>query len=56
MTIGTPLSAGPGLFIIIIYAIYLGIIGLSVFCLILLIKLAIRGIKALDIYISKNRE
>lgn len=35
--------------------LYLGIIGLSIYCFILFIKLATRGIKALDIYIEKNK-
>ena len=43
--------AGPGVAIIVIYIIFL---GLSIYCLILFIQLAQRGIKALDIYISKN--
>ena len=44
-----------GGFIMIIYMIFmLGCFGLSVYCLILFIKLARRGIKALDIYINKN--
>lgn len=39
----------------VIYMIFmLGLFGLSVYCLILFIKLARRGIKALDIYIGKN--
>lgn len=35
--------------------LYLGILGLSIYCFILFIKLATRGIKALDIYIEKNK-
>jgi len=34
--------------------IWFVLIGLSIYLLILLIKLAHRGIKALDIYIAKN--
>lgn len=37
-------------------AIMLAIIGLSIYGLILFIKLAKRGIRALDIYIQKNKE
>jgi len=36
-------------FVVIIYC-------LSIYCLVLFIKLAIRGIKALDIYISQNKK
>ncbi|CAH2212393.1 hypothetical protein [Tepidibacter aestuarii] len=44
-----------GGFIMIIYMIFmLGFFGLSIYCLILFIKLGRRGIKALDIYIGKN--
>jgi hypothetical protein len=35
---------------------YFFMIGLSVYCLFLFIKLARRGIKALDIYIGKNNQ
>lgn len=39
----------------VIYMIFmLGFFGFSIYCLILFIKLARRGIKALDIYIGKN--
>jgi hypothetical protein len=38
------------------FIIALVLCGLSIYCLILFIKLATRGIKALDIYISKNGE
>ncbi|WP_156456505.1 hypothetical protein [Abyssisolibacter fermentans] len=44
------------IFQIIIIIIYIGLLGLSIYCLILFIKLAKRGIKALDIYIKKNHE
>jgi hypothetical protein len=35
--------------------IYLILLGIGVYCLILFIKLARRGIKALDIYIEEKR-
>ncbi|WP_187296221.1 hypothetical protein [Tepidibacter mesophilus] len=45
-----------GSFFMVIYMIFmLGLFGLSVYCLILFIKLAIRGIRALDIYIDKDK-
>lgn len=34
---------------------YIPLIGISIFCMVLYIKLALRGIKALDIYIEKNK-
>ncbi|MNJ27195.1 hypothetical protein [Paenibacillus lentus] len=43
-----------GIFPILAILIYLALIGLSVYCLILFIKLAHRGIKALDIYIHEK--
>lgn len=43
-----------GIFPILIFLVYLALIGLSVYCLILFIKLAHRGIKALDIYIHEK--
>ncbi|GAA3411451.1 hypothetical protein ACFFNY_20100 [Paenibacillus hodogayensis] len=36
--------------------IYLVLIGLSIYCLILFIRLAHRGIKALDIYINEKKD
>ncbi|WP_019004561.1 hypothetical protein [Cohnella laeviribosi] len=36
--------------------IYLVLIGVGIYCIVLLIKLAHRGITALDIYIQKNRD
>lgn len=36
--------------------LYLGLIGLGVYCLILFIQLAQRGIRALDIYIKEKEE
>lgn len=35
--------------------IYIPLFILSIYCLVLFIKLAHRGIKALDIYIEKNK-
>ncbi|MNJ79331.1 hypothetical protein D3C77_773140 [compost metagenome] len=43
-----------GIFTILIFLVYLALIGLTVYCLILFIKLAHRGIKALDIYINEK--
>lgn len=48
-------SGSSGIYLMFIYVIYLGFFGVSIFCIILLIRLALRGIKALDIYIAKNR-
>jgi hypothetical protein len=48
------MNAGAGPFVGIIILLYLAIIGISIYCLVLFIKLAHRGIKALDIYISKS--
>lgn len=42
------------IFPVLAFLIYLVLIGLSVYCLILFIKLAHRGIKALDIYIHEK--
>ncbi len=39
-------------FTILIYLFYLVLAGLGIYCLILFIKLAHRGIKAFDIYIN----
>ncbi|MEF2965807.1 hypothetical protein V3851_08200 [Paenibacillus sp. M1] len=41
-----------GIFIILFYLV---MAGLSIYCLILFIKLANRGIQALDIYIAEKR-
>lgn len=45
-----------GLFSIIYVLVIIGLIGLSVYTMILFIKDARRGIKALDIYINKNNQ
>lgn len=39
-----------------IFLIYIPLLAVSIFCLVLFIKLALRGIKALDIYIEKNSD
>lgn len=41
---------------IIIALVYVPIIGLSIFLMVLYVKLALRGIKALDIYLAKAKE
>lgn len=46
-----PMAAGLGIFLVLMY---LGILGISIYCFILFIRVAHRGIKALDIYINKN--
>lgn len=35
--------------------LYIGLFGVSVYCLILFIKLARRGIKVMDIYLSEKQ-
>jgi len=35
--------------------IYLALIGISIYCLVLFIRLAHRGIQALDLYINEKR-
>lgn len=42
------------LFTVPVILFYLLSLGVSIYCLVLFIKLAHRGIKALDIYIEKN--
>ena len=39
---------------LLIALIYVPVIGISIACLVLFIKLSLRGIKALDIYIENN--
>lgn len=41
---------------VLLSVIYLALIGLSIYCIVLFIKLAHRAIKALDIYINKNSD
>lgn len=45
---------GIGVIAIVYFVFILGYLGVCIYCLVLFIKLALRGIKALDIYISKN--
>lgn len=40
--------------LIIMVVLYIPLIAISIACLVLFIKLALRGIKALDIYIDQN--
>ncbi|MFZ5351323.1 MAG: hypothetical protein ACOZCL_01225 [Bacillota bacterium] len=40
---------------LIFMILYLGLLGLGIYCTVLFIKLALRGIRALDIYIDKNQ-
>jgi heme/copper-type cytochrome/quinol oxidase subunit 2 len=42
------------IFLILAILIYLPVIGIGIFCMIQFIRLANRGIKALDIYIEKE--
>ena len=44
------------MYIGVLWVIYTALFGVSIYCLVLFIKLAHRGIKALDIYINKNSE
>lgn len=43
-----------GIFFILYLLLVVGLLGFSIYCLVLFVKLAKRGIKALDIYISNN--
>jgi hypothetical protein len=43
-----------GVLFLPVFLLWLGSIGLGIYALILFIKLAHRGIRALDIYIKKN--
>ncbi len=54
MSVGGGMFAG--LLMIPVVIIYIALLGVSIYCLVLFIKLAHRGIKALDIYLSKNKE
>ncbi|WHX49622.1 hypothetical protein QNH46_02745 [Paenibacillus woosongensis] len=47
-------SIGGGVFAFLVFLIYVSFVGLSVYGLILFIKLARRGIKALDIYLNEK--
>jgi hypothetical protein len=44
------------IFPVLIILIYVVLIGFGIYCMILFIKLARRGIKALDIYITEKKE
>jgi hypothetical protein len=39
---------------ILLILIYLALFGFGIYCMVLFIKLALRGIKALDIYIDEK--
>jgi heme/copper-type cytochrome/quinol oxidase subunit 2 len=55
--VGSTSSWGAFMFLpILIFIIYLLLIGFGIYCMILFIKLATRGIKALDIYIAEKKE
>jgi len=43
-----------GIIPILLFLFYIALGGLSIYCLILFIRLAHRGIKALDIYINEK--
>ena len=43
-----------GIFFSLYSLLVVGLLGVSIYCLFLFVKLAQRGIKALDIYIKKN--
>lgn len=51
---GYILIGGKSMVIILWVLLYLILIGLSVYSFVLFVKLAHRGIKALDIYINQN--
>jgi hypothetical protein len=40
---------------VLFFIVYLVLIGFGIYCMILFIKLATRGIKALDIYITEKK-
>lgn len=44
-----------GLISIVYLVFVLGYLGVGVYCTVLFVKLAVRGIKALDIYLGKPR-
>lgn len=44
-----------GVFFVFYVLLMLGLFGLSIYCMILFIKVTKRGIEALDIYIDNNR-
>ena len=50
----SPVGIGMGVMGIFVFLLYIAFLGLGIFCTALFIKLALKGIKALDIYIDKN--
>lgn len=46
-----PVTAGLGILLILLY---LAILGFYIYCVVLFVKLARRGIKVFDIYLGKN--
>ncbi len=51
--IGSNLITG-GIGVLFFLVLYIGVIGLSIYMMVLMIKLARRGIVALDIYINEK--
>ena len=51
--LGSNLVAG-GIGVFFFLVLYIGVIGISIYMMILMIKLARRGIKALDIYLEEK--
>ncbi len=51
--VGSNLVAG-GIGVFFFLVLYIGLIGISIYMMILMIKLARRGIKALDIYLEEK--
>jgi hypothetical protein len=47
-------SSAFAIFPIFLIIIYLALFGFGIYCMVLFIKLALRGIKALDIYIDEK--
>ncbi len=47
--------SAPSIMGLVSLPIVLGIWGLSIYCLVLFIRLGHKGLKALDIYIEKNK-
>jgi predicted neutral ceramidase superfamily lipid hydrolase len=48
-------STGGPFLSLIIALVYIIILGLSIYCFVLFVKFAHKGIKAFDIYINKNQ-
>lgn len=51
--VGSNLVTG-GIGVLFVLVLYIGLLGVSIYMMILMIKLARRGIKALDIYINEK--